>query len=250
MVSNYLFGLIGKGISHSFSADYFNSKFQNLPLDARYVPFDIQRIDNFIEIISDHPNLVGLNVTSPYKREIIPFLNELSAESKILNAVNTIEFRKDENGNLILRGHNTDSYGFQKTLKAIIPEGTKALIMGTGGASSAVALALEKEGIPYLTVSRKPQGNQIGYEEMNTLLKNFKLLINATPLGMHPNINDVPDIDFENIGANHICYDLIYNPSTTLFLHKAAAKGAKTYNGLQMLLNQAELAWGIWKNYL
>lgn len=238
------FGLIGKELSHSFSASYFNNKFIAKGIEAIYNLFDLDNISLFKHLLS-RQNFSGLNVTSPYKREVIPFLNELSEEAKKINAINVIEFIRKDTGELILKGHNTDSKGFDLTLNGI-SDINGALILGTGGASSAVALALERRQIPCKVVSRCPAGKEISYDEMNSLITSHKLIINATPVGMYPKEGVCPDIDYSAISSFNVCYDLIYNPSETIFLKKSKAQGAKTLNGLQMLINQAELAWEIW----
>lgn len=240
------FGLIGRGISHSFSASYFNKKFVETGYNAVYSLFDLTNISDF-ESIKGIPDLSGLNVTSPYKREIIPFLDELSDEALLLNAVNVIEFIHDSDERTILKGHNTDSEGFRKTIENLNGLNS-ALILGSGGAASAVGLALKNSGIAYHIVSRNPKENEISYNEANQILPSTSLIINATPVGMHPNTSNYPLIDYEKLSPLHVCYDLIYNPSETLFLKLAKSKGTRTLNGLQMLINQAELAWNIWQN--
>lgn len=242
------FGLIGRGIGHSFSAGFFNDKFSREGIDARYIPFDLEDISMVADMLATHPLLKGFNVTSPYKRDIIPFLHSLSPEARELNAVNVVKIGRRPDGSPLLEGHNTDCAGFGMTLPSLFPPASKALVMGTGGASSAVTLALRKLGVPYLVVSRTPEGQEIGYEEMNRLLPGYNLLVNATPLGMHPRIDACPPVDFDAIGHSHICYDLIYNPPESLFLRKASEKGARTVNGLDMLINQANLSWEIWNS--
>lgn len=239
------YGLIGRGISHSFSGEYFNKKFAQNNIDAVYNLFDLKDITLLSEL-KLRPNLQGLNVTSPYKRDVIPLLDFLSDEARELNAVNVIEFIRDSSGKLTLKGHNTDFEGFGKSIDGMLPEGSKSLIMGTGGASSAVALALKKRGIPYKFVSRHPSDEIISYKEMNQTLQDYNLIINATPLGMFPQVLSCPDIDFNKISSGHFCYDLIYNPEETVFLAKAKSRGARVMNGMNMLLNQAELGWAIW----
>lgn len=246
------FGLIGRGISHSFSAEYFNGKFRREGIEASYRLYDLETISDLRDIIRRNPLLRGLNVTSPYKREVIPLLDELQADAEKLQAVNVIEFL--EGGRI--KGHNTDWEGFRKTLGDFIPHDMDktALILGTGGASSAVTHALAKEGWDYKTVSRTPSAvssvydpvSPISYEEASRLLPRCTLIVNATPAGMHPHENGLPPIDMSGITPGHYCYDLIYNPEETQFLREAARRGAKIKNGLDMLHNQAELAWDIW----
>lgn len=241
------YGLIGRGIGHSFSASHFNGKFSREGIDARYLAFDLEDISELESVLAAHPSLRGLNVTSPYKRDVIRFLDSLSPEAERLNAVNVVEFVRDGRGGLSLRGHNTDSEGFRLTLPGILPsEDNFALIFGTGGASSAVSLALEKEGIPFSVVSRSPSGKEVGYDEAARLLPRATLVINATPVGMHPRVKECLPIDFSLVRPGQVFYDLIYNPPLSLFLARAAERGAGTVNGLQMLLNQAALAWDIW----
>lgn len=250
-----LYGLIGRGISHSFSANFFNKKFAEEAIDAVYYPFDLPDIDRLPELLRKHPNLKGINVTSPYKREVIPFLHRLSPEAELLQAVNVIKIIQGSEG-LILEGHNTDWKGFGLTLPDLLTGSfendgrKKALIMGTGGASSAVALALSKEGVSFSLVSRTPDKSDpscISYSEMNDLLPSHLLLINSTPLGMHPHEDSCPAVDFSKIGETHVCYDLIYNPPVTQFLKKSAERNATVKNGLDMLINQANLSWDIWQ---
>lgn len=242
-----VYGLIGKGISHSFSASLFNGKFQNEGIDAEYKLFDIPEISFLPKVVRDNPGLAGLNVTSPYKREVIPYLDKLTKEARELNAVNVIQIVK-EGRNVTLTGHNTDCIGFHKTIsdlirRKLLDTDAQAIILGSGGAASAVKLALLKESIPSVIISRKgPQD----YEYCNEVIPKCRLIVNATPVGMHPKSDICPDIDYSKIGPGHICYDLIYNPEETPFLKKAKARGAEVLNGLPMLINQAEEAWRIW----
>lgn len=245
MKKNNQYGLVGKNISYSFSKDYFSKKFEDNDLtDYSYENFDIQDITEFPEILKSNPNLKGLNVTIPYKESIIPFLDKLSDKASKIGAVNTIKFT--EKGKL--KGYNTDYYGFQKSLQPLLqPHHKKALILGTGGASKAVAFALEQLGILYTFVSREATGNSIDYNRINaTTFDNYQIIINCTPLGTVPSITDCPDIPFDFFTAKHIAFDLIYNPAETLFLQKAKLHGAVTKNGHEMLIFQAEKAWKIW----
>ncbi|MFK7000946.1 shikimate dehydrogenase family protein [Flavobacterium oreochromis] len=239
-------GLLGRNISYSFSKNYFKDKFQNESLTSffSYDNYDIQKIDEFKNIIINEPNLIGLNVTIPYKEEIIPLLDRLSETAKYIGAVNTIKINSKKE----LIGDNTDFYGFQESLIPLLCDHhKKALILGTGGASKAIAYALKNLGIEYLFVSRKQSLNTISYNELNaSIITEYNIIINCTPLGTYPNIKDCPSIPYEFITSNHLVYDLIYNPEKTTFLIKAKEKGAIIKNGYEMLVLQAEKAWEIW----
>ncbi|MCW3076350.1 MAG: aroE [Bacteroidetes bacterium] len=241
-----LFGLLGKTLSHSFSKDYFEKKFGQLNLNNHaYINFEINSIDEFPALIKEHDNLKGLNVTIPYKEQIIPFLDALSADAKEIGAVNCIEFKNKK-----LTGHNTDHYGFRQSIKPFLePQHERALILGTGGSSKAVAFALKNIGVEvfFVTTSEKKDSNYFFYSDLNEMIMNaFKLIINTTPLGMKNSLNGSPPIPYEFLGPQHLCYDLIYNPDETLFLKQAQIKGATTMNGLSMLKQQAEKSWEIW----
>lgn len=243
------FGLIGSTVSHSFSKAYFDEKFFRDGLrDYHYDLYPLNSIDEISKLLADNPELCGLNVTIPYKEQVIKFLNEVDPDARKIGAVNVI---KISNG--VLKGFNTDSDAFLETLKKWFPndKGSKALILGTGGSSKAVQEALEKIGIPYETVSREKGKATHTYEDLEKrpkLITGANLIINTTPLGMSPNNNSVVPIDFEKITAKHYVYDLIYNPARTLFLQKSEMRGANIKNGLEMLHVQAEKAWAIWNN--
>ena len=238
------YGLLGRNIDYSFSRDYFSQKFKKEKLThCTYQNFDLDSIDS-VKSILEMDNISGLNVTTPYKREIIPYLDKISEQSQKIQAVNTIQFGK--NGKKI--GHNTDIFGFERSLLEITSKLPKnALILGTGGASSAVAFVLEKHKINYIYVSRNPSLNQINYNNLTLrFLKKHKLIINASPVGTFPRINLCPEIPYDAIDETHILFDLIYNPSETLFLNEGKKRGAKISNGLKMLEYQAEKSWEIW----
>lgn len=241
-----IYGLVGRNISYSFSAGYFNKKFADKKglKNCNYVNFDIKDIHELPAIIENTPKLKGLNVTIPYKEEVIPLLDSLSKNAKIIGAVNTIKIFK--NGKL--KGYNTDHYGFKKALKPLLePHHTKALILGTGGASKAVAFALRKMKIEYDFVSRIGTDTIFSYEGLNAeIFSEYQIIINTTPLGTFPNIEDCPPIDYSLFTSQHIAFDLVYNPSVTKFLRLAKEKGAVTENGYAMLVHQAEKAWKIW----
>lgn len=239
------FGLLGRNISYSFSKGYFTEKFSDEVFTGNtYENFDIAEIKNFTELVKNNPDLKGLNVTIPYKEQVIPFLDKLSKKATLIGAVNTIKFTK--NGKL--KGYNTDYYGFKKSLEPLLePHHKKALILGTGGASKGVAFALDELGIPYTFVSREAKENIINYNLINaTTFDNFQIIINCTPVGTSPNIEACPDLPYEFFTDKHIAYDLIYNPAETQFLKNAKERGAIIKNGYDMLIFQAEKAWKIW----
>ncbi|ESU20537.1 shikimate dehydrogenase [Flavobacterium cauense R2A-7] len=239
------FGLLGKNISYSFSKKYFTEKFAKINFTHySYKNFDVESIVQFPEILANTKNLKGLNVTIPYKEAVIPYLTKLSKNAKIIGAVNVIKIAK----NGTLKGYNSDFYGFKKALKPLLKKHhQRALILGTGGASKAVAYALRKLNIDYDFVSRNPSEYQLGYEELTKeLFSEYQIIINTTPVGTFPNIDECPPLDYSLFTENHIAFDLIYNPMETKFLRLAKEQGAKTKNGYDMLVFQAEKAWEIW----
>lgn len=241
----FKYGLIGKNIAYSFSKKYFTKKFKNLHFNnCQYQNFDIKYIQEFPSIIAKTKELRGLNVTIPYKETIIPYLDKISKKAKAIGAVNTISISK---GN-VLKGHNTDYYGFKKALKPLLQKHhQKALILGTGGASKAVAYALQKLKIEYDFVSRNPSEYEFSYNELNSeIFSEYQIIINTTPLGTHPNISECPPLDYSLFTQNHIAFDLVYNPTETKFLKQTKAQKAITENGYKMLIFQAEKAWQIW----
>lgn len=254
------YGLIGYPLTHSFSRKYFKEKFANENLEGYiYQNFPLQEINEFETILLQNPDLLGLNVTIPYKLDVMQFLNELDITAKAVGAVNTVKITRLNSSdnpetikdNFFLKGYNTDVYGFEMSLKPLLqPNHYKALILGTGGASKAIEYVFNKLGIEYLIVSRNPKGeNHVSYTELNeTAIKNFQLIVNTTPLGTSPNVNECPDIPYEYITDQHFLYDLVYNPAETLFLSKGKEKGAIIQNGLSMLKLQAEKAWEIWNS--
>lgn len=236
------FGLIGRNISYSFSKKYFEQKFQKLLLNHySYEIFDSENLDNFQNLLKID-GLIGLNVTIPYKEKIIPFLDELSDEAKEIGAINCISIKNGKT-----KGYNTDAYGFEKTLLLHKKENQKtAIILGNGGAAKAVQFILKQNNIPYLTVSRT---TEINYENLSgEHVKNSLIIIQCTPVGTFPNVDDCLKFPFEEITENHLIIDLIYNPEYSKFIKNCAEKGAKTANGLYMLEQQAEKAWEIWNS--
>lgn len=241
-----LFGLIGYPLSHSFSKHYFTQKFQREGIaDCVYELFPIEQIELFPELVSDHPDFKGLNVTIPYKEKVLPYLSELSEAVKEIGACNCI---KIQNGTLI--AYNTDVVGFEESLKPLLKSHhTKALVLGTGGAAKAVVWVLKKLGIEYSYVSRRSGEGVLSYDQINEeMLHRYPLIINTTPLGMQPNTDTKPSLPYEAISSEHLCYDLVYNPVTTSFLAEADKRGATIKNGQEMLELQAEAAWAIWNS--
>ena len=237
------YGLVGKNISYSFSQGYFTQKFKALNLVSHsYENFDIQKIEAFKNIVNQ-PYLKGLNVTIPYKEQVIPYLDELDPTAEKIGAVNTIKFTK--NG---LKGYNTDAYGFKKSLQPLLqPHHTKALILGTGGASKAIRFVLETLAIPFTSVSRSKKPGHYTYQELDKeIMESHPIIINCTPVGTYPNITEKPPLPYHHINATHLLYDLIYNPEKTAFLAAGEHNNATFCNGLKMLQGQAEKAWEIW----
>ncbi len=240
----FKFGLVGKDISYSFSRGYFAKKFKRLGLDTHsYINFDLVEIEAFEKLLPDNPNIKGMNVTIPYKEAVIPYLNKLDSKAERIGAVNTIKVTKDG-----LIGYNTDYYGFQKSIEPFIKKHhNKALILGTGGASKAIAFVFEELNISYKFVSRKPDTSQISYQDLNqAIFKEYTILVNSTPLGTHPNVDQKPNIPYKYLNETHLLFDLIYNPEKTAFLLEGQTRGTAICNGSRMLELQAEKAWEIW----
>jgi len=242
------YGLIGFPLSHSFSKKYFTEKFLNEGIaDHQYELFPIEDIKSLPDLLSENPSLCGLNVTIPHKVNVLCYLNEIEDAADKIGAVNCISIKSFEGKNY-LKGYNTDAYGFEESLKPLLePQHTKALIFGDGGATKAVKYVLEKLQISYQTVVRRASPGAILYAEITPeMLASHKLLINTTPLGMSPSVDTFPEIDYSQIGPEHLAYDLVYNPLETAFLAKVAQQGGKIKNGLEMLYKQAEKSWHIW----
>lgn len=243
------FGLIGATVSHSFSKAYFDEKFFNEGLrDYHYDLYPLKNIDELKTLLKETPELVGLNVTIPYKEQVISFLDEIDPFAKSIGAVNVIKIKNGK-----LKGFNTDSDAFLESIEKWFPnkEGSKALVLGTGGSSKAVQVALKKLGIDFKVVSRRSDQADLTYDLLESkpkIIQEANLIINTTPLGMSPNNNAMPQFDCELLGPDHYVYDLIYNPARTKFLQKAEMKGAIIKNGLEMLHFQAEKAWAIWNS--
>jgi shikimate dehydrogenase len=240
-------GLIGYPLSHSFSKKYFDDKFQKLSLsDFSFSVFSMENVNQFPALLNEHKNLIGLSVTIPHKETIIPFLDEVDEVAKEIGAVNCIKISAGK-----LKGYNTDALGFKQSLRPFLDVNhTKALVFGTGGAAKAVAYVLKKQNIDVWFVTRQKNAdlpNSFTYEELNEeIVAACKLLVNTTPVGMHPNINECPALPYQAISPQHLVYDLTYNPAETLFLKKAKEQGALISNGYNMLCFQADEAWRIW----
>ncbi len=236
------YGLLGYPLSHSFSPRYFNDKFKQEGIDAIYAPHPLPSLDLFTEVLEVN-NFCGLNVTIPYKEQILPYLDQIDDEAKSIGAVNTISF---SNGKT--KGYNTDVYGFEISLLDLINEPSNAkgaLVLGSGGAAKAVCFVLTKLHIPYTIVNRKV-GNT-SYEDITSQgFGSANLIINTTPIGMHPDVITCPDIPYYLLNENYFLYDLVYNPEITLFLSEGSKRGCKIKNGYEMLILQAEKAWQIW----
>lgn len=240
-----LYGLIGYPLGHSFSKQYFNEKFEKEGLeDCFFELYALENIDEFPALLKRHPGLKGLAVTIPYKEAVIPFLHSLTPQASTIGAVNCIEFLPGG-----LRGHNTDVVGFEQSFVPYLQHhNTKALVLGTGGASKAVQFVLQKLGIPFLLVSRNAIGKTaISYDQVNAeLLKEYTIIVNCSPVGMAPREADKPQIPYEHLNFAHYLYDLVYKPAETQFLLEGKNRGAVVKNGYEMLLIQAEENWKIW----
>lgn len=241
-----IFGLIGQNIDYSFSRKYFLEKFKNENRNCDYINFDLDKIEDFNTIFETTKKIGGLNVTIPYKESIIPYLDELEADATSIGAVNTIKIK---NGKRI--GYNTDHFGFRESIKPhLSAEHKTALILGTGGASKAVSFALKKLDISVQLVSRNSKlKKNLNYLSLTPeVIENNLIIVNCTPIGTFPNIDQAPKIPYQGIKKNHLLYDLIYNPNETQFLKLGKQAGAKTLNGLEMLELQAEKSWEVWNS--
>ena len=242
------YGLIGFPLGHSFSISYFNEKFDNENIDARYENFEIPKIEDLPEVLDSNPNLKGLNVTIPYKEKVISYLDSISPEARAIGAVNVIKvIRKGEK--ITLKGLNSDVIGFTKSIEPMLEKcHKKALILGTGGASKAINYGLKSLGLETLFVSRETRNNEcILYKDITPdMMQDYNVIINCTPLGMYPHTEECPLLPYEAMGVKTILYDLIYNPDETLFMKKGTEQGATTKNGLEMLLLQAFASWEFW----
>jgi len=243
------FGLIGFPLSHSFSKKYFTEKFEREGItDCRYDNYPIEHIDLFKSLISGNLEISGLNVTIPFKEQVMDQLDEIDPEAGRVGAVNTVRISR-EGKSIWLQGFNTDVYGFRGSISPFIHNlPGKAFILGTGGSSKAVAFVLDNMGMNVIFVSRNPKlANQISYKDLSrALIGQPAVIVNASPVGMYPRVENYPDIPYDLLTPDHILFDLVYNPPETLFLSKGKARGATIINGLQMLHLQAERSWELW----
>jgi shikimate dehydrogenase len=243
------YGLIGYPLRHSFSIGYFNEKFRAEGIDAEYFNFEIPTINDFMEVVLENPALAGLNVTIPYKEQVIPFLDALEKDTEAIGAVNVIKIIRKK-GKIKLKGYNSDIIGFTQSIEPLLqPQHEKALILGTGGSSKAVYHGLKNLGIKGIRVSRTPSSQEgiITYQDITPeIMDEYKVIVNCTPVGMFPKVDFCPDIPYQYITPEHLLYDLLYNPNATRFMKRGEARGAVTKNGLEMLLLQAFAAWEIW----
>lgn len=240
------FGLLGYPLSHSFSQKYFTEKFAQLGLsDCVYENFSLPTIEQLSLVLQEKKDLRGFNITIPYKKQVLSFLDEVSPVVAAIGACNCVQIKAGK-----LTGHNTDVVGFEQSLKPFLqPHHTRALVLGTGGASAAVEYVLRKLGISVQYVSRVASGNSIAYEQVDeNMLTTHHLLINTTPLGMYPNVTECPDLPYHFLSSQHHLYDLIYNPAETKFLTNGKTRGASIQNGQEMLILQAEESWRIWNS--
>jgi shikimate dehydrogenase len=238
------YGLIGYPLTHSFSPKYFADKFAKEGItDSAYNLYPLQNIDALPHLLAAHPQLLGLNVTIPYKEAVLPYLHQLDSIAEAIGAVNCIKVENDK-----LIGYNTDAYGFEVSLNHLLRhKPDMAFVLGTGGAAKAVWYVLNKLGIPFVRVSTRQASDSIGYAEVAQHLQASNLIVNTTPLGMYPNVNECVDLPYHLLTAHDYLFDLIYNPAETLFMHKGKEQGAAIMSGLLMLRMQAEESWEIWQ---
>ena len=241
------YGLIGYPLGHSFSVNYFNQKFADEGIDAKYINFEITDVDQIIEVVSANPELKGLNVTIPYKERVIEFLDQLSPEARAIGAVNVIRVTHD-GGKIHMKGFNSDVIGFTQSIEPMLESyHKKALVLGTGGASKAICYGLKSLGVEPVCVSRYERPETICYKDITAeVVQEYNVIVNCTPVGMFPRSNDCPQLPYEALDDKNILYDLVYNPDTTLFMRRGAERGAQVKNGLEMLLLQAFASWEMW----
>lgn len=245
-----IFGIIGKQLAHSYSPAYFKNKFNDLKIKAEYLTFELSDISLLPELLTNNPDLAGLNVTVPYKESVLPFLDSFNKEAGLIGSVNTIKISKVGN-DAHLHGFNTDIVGFKKAVTPLIEDrtGIKALVLGTGGSAKSIVFVLDQLGVLYKRVSRTPESDELSYNDLNSeIISSHQLIINTTPLGMFPDIDTVPNIPFQLLSSDHILFDLNYNPQETKFLREGKKRNAMVENGLKMLQFQADASWKIWQS--
>ncbi len=246
-----LYGLLGYPLGHSFSAKYFAEKFAKEGIDATYKNFEFAEVADAVAYLLQQDDLQGFNVTIPHKQAIMPYLNGLSAEAEAIGAVNVVCVKRDADGTVKLLGCNSDLVGFSNSIQPLLRPKlhSKALVLGTGGASKAVMYGLRKLGVEPIYVSRTPKEGQLTYDDLTSeVMRDYKVIVNCTPLGMYPKVDACPDIPYQYLTPDHLLYDLVYNPLETLFMKRGAAQGAVVKNGLEMLHLQAEAAWVDWNS--
>lgn len=243
------YGLLGYPLGHSFSKTFFNQKFESEKIDAEYINFEIPSIKEIKNVLKENPELKGLNVTIPYKEQVIPFLDDIDEDARQIGAVNVIKITKGLFGIKRLKGYNSDVIGFKRSIEPLLNVShRKALILGTGGAAKAVFQGLKQLGVGATMVSRSEKEFCITYNQITPkIMSQYTVIVNATPVGMFPNEDACPDIPYDLLTPDHLLYDLLYNPDETLFMKKGKEKGAVVKNGLEMLLLQAFAAWEIWQ---
>ena len=241
------YGLIGYPLIHSFSRSFFTEKFKREGRDAQYLNFEIASIKEFPEVIRKNPDLKGLNVTLPYKQQVMPYLDELSDEAREIGAVNVIKVIHCD-GNTVLKGYNADVIGFVNSIRPLLqPLHRKALILGTGGASKAVNYGLHQLGLETKFVSRIPKEGMFAYSELTAeVLGEYKVIVNCSPCGMFPHVDECPALPYKVLRSDNVLFDLVYNPEETQFLAQGKAQGAQVKNGLEMLHLQALASWEFW----
>lgn len=241
------YGLIGFPLGHSFSQKYFTEKFNREGIDARYDLFPLESIEKVVDVLAVD-GLRGFNVTIPYKQQVMSYLDELTPEAEAIGAVNVVKVVWQPDGSRKLVGYNSDAYGFCESIRPMLgPSHRRALVLGSGGASKAVVYILKKLGVDPVIVSRKAAAGQLTYDDIDAkVMAEYTVIVNASPVGMSPHVDECPKLPYDSLTAGHVCYDLVYNPEETLFLKKSKEQGAATKNGLEMLHLQAEGAWKYW----
>ncbi|MBO4611784.1 MAG: shikimate dehydrogenase [Bacteroidaceae bacterium] len=244
------YGLIGYPLGHSFSKRFFTEKFAREGIDACYDNYEIEDAQMLLDVVRQNPELRGLNCTIPHKQAIMPLLDSISQEAREIGAVNVIRIRRNETGAPTLEGFNSDVVGFRESIKPLLEhKHRKALVLGTGGASKAICYALTQLGLEWKLVSRSKRGDNFTYDELTAdILRQYTVIVNCSPVGMHPHTDEAPQLPYEAIGPQHLLFDLIYNPTETLFLKRGRERGAVTKNGLEMLELQALESWRIWNS--